>query len=129
MKCFVDISLKHKGGIPRGPGTAEITISADYKGETHTRKHEITVERETIQTLAVRAVVEALRSFKRPGQDIVIRMRDPYVRGNWKYMEQRHEAGWKTKAGKEYANAMEWRQVWMAAQNNRITFEEPDETM
>ena len=126
MKCFVDISLDHKGGIRKGPGTAEIAISAEYKGGLQTRTHRIEVEDETIDTLAIRAVVEALRNFKKAEQEIVIRIRNPYVRNNWKDLEKRHAADWKTKKGKPYANAQEWRLLWMAAQEHTITFEVPD---
>lgn len=129
MKCFVDISMHHTGGIRKGNGTAAVKLSTEMKGELHVKEYIVSVVEESTMSLAVKAVAEALKHFRKPGQEIIIRMEDKYVSGCWQYLEAWHAANYRTKAGKALKNETEWRLIWMAAQQHRISFEVPHGTV
>lgn len=123
MTCFVDISTEFTGGL-RGSGTAEIRIWTEVRGQRHEAgPFFVSIEDGTRQRLALESVNEALKHFIRPGQDIVIRMQDPYVRTNMQYLERWHAAEYRKKNGGELKNADQWRLLWMQMQHQRITVE------
>ena len=125
MTCYVDISVEEFRGGQRGSGTASIVIWAMKGGQRHeTGPYTVTVEDETRNSLAIKAVNEALKHFIRPGQEIIIRMQDPYVRANLRYLEAWHEQDYRKQGGKTVANADEWRKLWMHCRNHRIRVEE-----
>ena len=124
MRCYVDISTDFKGGIGRGSGQASVLIWTDYKGRrSEAGPYTVSVENETRNRLAILAVNEALKHFTRPGQDIIIRMRETYVMANLQYLDGWHEKDYQKKGGKTVANADEWRKLWMHTKNQRIIVE------
>ncbi|MBR7058736.1 MAG: hypothetical protein IKI35_08400 [Stomatobaculum sp.] len=124
MRCYVDIIMSHTGGIRKGDGRAEVMISTELNGEPRSAgPYTVEVKGESRQTLAIRAVVEALKHFTKSGQEIVIRMEDPYVRGNWQYLQRWHAEEYRGRNGKPVKNEQEWRLIWMVAQSQHITFE------
>lgn len=127
MKCIVDISVQHSDRMRRGNGIAVVEISAVVNGETRVSgPHMVEVEGETANTLAVRAVAEALKRFTKPRQEILIRMNHPYVMANWQYLERWQNEGYRGRNGKQVKNEQEWRLLWMASRNHSITFEVPE---
>ena len=74
MKCFVDISIKHSGGIRKGNGEGVVTIWTIVNGQRkESGPYTVSVEDESINALAIRSVNEALKHFKKTGQEIEIR--------------------------------------------------------
>lgn len=124
MRCFVDISTDFKGGIGRGSGKASVIIWTEYKGQrSEAGPYTVTVENETRNRLAIMAVNEALKHFTRPGQEIIIRMRETYVKANLQYLNGWHEKEYKKAGGKTVANSDEWRKLWMLKQSQNISVE------
>lgn len=127
MKCIVDISVQHSERMRPGNGIAVIEISAEVNGETRVSgPHTVEVTGETANTLAVRAVAEALKRFRKPGQEILIRMDHPYVMANWQYLERWQNDGYRGRNGKPVRNEQEWRLLWMASRSHSISFEVPE---
>ena len=123
MTCYVDIAVEFKGGM-RGSGRASIVIWAMKAGQRHeTGPYTVTVENETRNRLAIMAVNEALKHFTRPGQEIIIRMREAYVKANLQYLDGWHEKDYKKAGGKTVANSDEWRKLWMLKQSQNISVE------
>ena len=123
MTCYVDITTVFRGG-QRGSGTASVIIWTEKAGERHEAgPFYVSVVDETRNRLAILAVNEALKHFTRPGQDIIIRMRETYVRANLHYLDGWHEKDYQKKGGKTVANADEWRKLWMHMRKQRITVE------
>lgn len=124
MRCFVDITTDFKGGIGRGSGQASVLIWTDYKGRrSEAGPYTVSVENETRNRLAIMAVNEALKHFTRPNQEIIIRMREAYVKANLQYLDGWHEKDYKKAGGKTVANSDEWRKLWMLKQSQNISVE------
>ena len=83
----------------------------------------VVLEDGTRNRLAIMAVNEGLKHFTRPGQDIVIRMRETYVKANLQYLDAWHERDYKKAGGKTVANEDEWRKLWMHRHSQKITVE------
>lgn len=97
MTCYVDITTVFRGG-QRGSGTASVIIWTEKAGERHEAgPFYVSVVDETRNRLAILAVNEALKHFTRPGQDIIIRMRETYVRANLQYLDGWHEKDYQKK--------------------------------
>lgn len=123
MTCFVDITTAFRGG-QRGSGTASVIIWTEKAGERHEAgPFYVSVVDETRNRLAILAVNEALKHFVKPGQDIIIRMRETYVMANLQYLDAWHAKDYVKRGGQTVANADEWRKLWMHKQNQRITVE------
>lgn len=123
MTCFVDIQTEFKGG-QRGSGTAEVVIWTEKGGQRHEAgPFHVELEDGTRNRLAIMAVNEGLKHFTRPGQDIVIRMPESYVKANLQYLDAWHEREYRKAGGKTVANSDEWRKLWMMKQNQNITVE------
>lgn len=123
MKCFVDISIKHSGGIRKGNGEGVVTIWTIVNGQRkESGPYTVSVEDESINALAIRSVNEAMKHFTKPGQEIEIRMEVPYVRAKVQYLEEWHKRDYRTSKGKVVANEEQWRLLWMHMQNHRISF-------
>ena len=123
MTCFVDITTAFRGG-QRGSGTASVIIWTEKAGERHEAgPFYVSVVDETRNRLAILAVNEALKHFVKPGQDIIIRMRETYVMANLQYLDAWHAKDYVKRGGQTVANSDEWRKLWMHKQNQRITVE------
>lgn len=121
MTCFVDISTEFRGG-QRGSGTAEVVIWTEKGGQRHEAgPFHVELEDGTRNRLAIMAVNEGLKHFTRPGQDIVIRMREPYVKANIQHLDAWHEREYKKAGGKTVANSDEWRKLWIFTHSQKIT--------
>ena len=123
MTCYVDITTVFRGG-QRGSGTASVIIWTEKDGERHEAgPFYVSVVDETRNRLAILAVNEALKHFIKPGQDIIIRMRETYVTANLQYLDAWHAKDYVKRGGQTVANSDEWRKLWMHKQNQRITVE------
>ena len=123
MTCYVDITTVFRGG-QRGSGTASVIIWTAKDGERHEAgPFYVSVVDETRNRLAILAVNEALKHFVKPGQDIIIRMRETYVMANLQYLDAWHAKDYVKRGGQTVANSDEWRKLWMHKQNQRITVE------
>ena len=123
MTCYVDITTVFRGG-QRGSGTASVIIWTEKDGERHEAgPFYVSVVDETRNRLAILAVNEALKHFVKPGQDIIIRMRETYVMANLQYLDAWHAKDYVKRGGQTVANSDEWRKLWMHKQNQRITVE------
>lgn len=131
MKCVVDISIEHKGGLRKGSGRGLARIWAE-DGERRTEREQpviVRVDDETLNALAIRTVNAALQCFKKPGTEIEIRMDVPYVKANMQYLEAWHEKGFRNTRGKEIANREEWEKLWMVSKMYSLSFEARDEAV
>ena len=123
MTCYMDITTVFRGG-QRGSGTASVIIWTEKDGERHEAgPFYVSVVDETRNRLAILAVNEALKHFVKPGQDIIIRMRETYVMANLQYLDAWHAKDYVKRGGQTVANSDEWRKLWMHKQNQRITVE------
>ena len=123
MTCYVDITTAFRGG-QRGSGTASVIIWTEKDGERHEAgPFYVSVVDETRNRLAILAVNEALKHFVKPGQDIIIRMRETYVMANLQYLDAWHAKDYVKRGGQTVANSDEWRKLWMHKQTQRITVE------
>ena len=123
MICYVDITTDFKGG-QRGSGKASVVIWAERGGERHEAgPFPVVLEDGTRNRLAIMAVNEGLKHFNKPGQDIVIRMRETYVKANLQYLDAWHERDYKKAGGKTVANEDEWRKLWLHSHSQKITVE------
>lgn len=123
MICYVDITTEFKG-VQRGSGTASVVIWAERGGERHeVGPFHVELEDGTRNRLAIMAVNEGLKHFNKPGQDIVIRMRETYVKANLQYLDTWHDRDYKKAGGKTVANEDEWRKLWLHSHSQKITVE------
>ena len=123
MTCVVDIRTEFRGGM-RGSGTAEVVIWAEKAGQRHEAgPFHVELEDGTRNRLAIMAVNEGLKHFTSPGQDIVIRMRETYVKANLQYLDAWHEKEYRKAGGKTVANSDEWRKLWIFTHSQKITVE------
>ena len=125
MKVTIRTFIEHKGN-PRGPGHAKAKlIYIDHKGTRHEREVTAAVENDTKNALSLMVVTAALKMLTKPCE-VDLFLDNGYIiyciKNGW--LEDWKNRGWKRVTGKDPANVILWKNLYIALGLHKIRFKE-----